>query len=289
MAGRLDQQHVVVIGGTSGMGLATAQAAAAAGARVTIAGRDPSRLQRALQSLGAQGQGRTLDILDPAQLTAFFGSIEVFDHLVMTAHASSVVTGAIAPLADMTLEAARAFMETKFWGPFTAAKYGAPKVKADGSVIFFSGAAGARKLLPHHTAIGATNGAVEAFARQLAKEIAPKRVNVIAAGLVQTPTYDGMSDEARAGMYAGYAKQALVGRVGLPEDIAAAAIYLKDGLPYEAGDKLVLKDLAKSYRLIAEKGPDVFYKGEIAEAIEKAVVKDKDYFDLITEKSHRSA
>jgi NAD(P)-dependent dehydrogenase (short-subunit alcohol dehydrogenase family) len=222
----LGSQHVVVIGGSSGMGLATAQAAAREGAAVTIAGRNEARLAAAAASLGNLARARTLDITNEAAVSAFFAGVDPIDHLVMTAHASSVVTGAITPLSDMTMAAARAFMETKFWGPFTAAKYGAPKVKADGSIIFFSGSAGARKLLPHHTAIGATNGAVEAFARQLAKEIAPKRVNVIAAGLVQTPTYDGMSDEARAGMYAGYAKQALVGRVGLPEDIAAAAIYL---------------------------------------------------------------
>jgi NAD(P)-dependent dehydrogenase (short-subunit alcohol dehydrogenase family) len=117
-------------------------------------------------------------------------------------------------------------METKFWGPFMAAKYGRPKLSPDGSMIFFSGAAGTRKLLPHHTAIGATNGAVEAFARQLSKEIAPQRVNVIAAGLVRTPTYDGMPEAAREAMYAGYAGNALVGRVGEPADIAQAAIYL---------------------------------------------------------------
>lgn len=226
MVANLQDQHVVVIGGTSGMGLATAQAAAAAGARVTIAGRDPARLQRALAVVGSGAQGRTLDILDPAQLSAFFESIEIIDHLVITAHASSVVTGAIAPLADMTLAAARAFMETKFWGPFMAAKLGRPRLAPRGSIVFFSGSAGVRKLLPDHTAIGATNGAVEAFARQLSKEIAPQRVNVIAAGLVRTPTYDGLPEEAREAMYARYALQALVGRVGEPADIARAAVYL---------------------------------------------------------------
>lgn len=222
----LQGQHVVVIGGSSGMGLATAQAAASAGADVTIAGRDEARLAAATASIGGRARSVKLDITDEAAVEAFFGSLDPIDHLVMTAHASSVVTGAITSLSAMTVAAARAFMETKFWGPFTAAKYGAPRVKPRGSIILFSGAAGARKLLPQHTAIGATNGAVEAFARQLAKEIAPKRVNVIAAGLVQTPTYDGLSADARAGMYAGYAQQALVGRVGLPEDIAAAALYL---------------------------------------------------------------
>jgi NAD(P)-dependent dehydrogenase (short-subunit alcohol dehydrogenase family) len=222
----LGHQHVVVIGGSSGMGLAIAQAAAREGASVTIAGRSEAKLASAAALIGVKARTRTLDITVEAAVAAFFAGLEPMDHLVMTAHASSVVTGAITTLQDMTMVAARAFMETKFWGPFIAAKYGAPKVKANGSIIFFSGAAGARKLLPHHTVIGATNGAVEALARQLAKEIAPKRVNTIAAGLVQTPAYDGMSDEARAGMYAGYAKQALVGRVGLPDDIAAAALYL---------------------------------------------------------------
>jgi NAD(P)-dependent dehydrogenase (short-subunit alcohol dehydrogenase family) len=226
MSEALTHQHVVVIGGSSGMGLATARAAACEGARVTIAGRDPVRLERATQLAGPGVAARALDIVDEAAVAEFFGSIDPFDHLVITAHASSVVTGAIAPLADMTLAAARAFMETKFWGPFMAAKHGWPRLAPRGSIVFFSGAAGTRKLLPHHTAIGATNGAVEAFARQLAKEIAPQRVNVIAAGLVRTPTYDGLPEAAREGMYAHYAQQALVGRVGEPEDIARAAIYL---------------------------------------------------------------
>jgi NAD(P)-dependent dehydrogenase (short-subunit alcohol dehydrogenase family) len=222
----LADRHVVVIGGSSGMGLATAQAAAAAGATVTIAGRDAIKLARAAELVGPRASAIELDITDEAAVAAFFRAIEPIDHLVMTAHASSVVTGAIESLTHMSIAAARAFMETKFWGPFTAAKYGQAKLKPNGSMIFFSGAAGARKLLPDHTAIGATNGAVEAFARQLAKEIAPKRVNVIAAGLVQTPTYDGLSEEARKGMYAGYAQSAMVGRVGLPEDVAQAALYL---------------------------------------------------------------
>jgi NAD(P)-dependent dehydrogenase (short-subunit alcohol dehydrogenase family) len=223
---RLAGQHVVVIGGSSGMGLATAQAAVAAGARVTIAGRDPGRLGSAAGRIGESASARPLDITDEAAVQAFFAAIEPIDHLVMTAHASSVVTGAIDTLASMSVAAARAFMETKFWGPFIAAKHAQHRLVPTGSIVFFSGAAGARKLLPLHTAIGATNGAVEAFARQLAREIAPRRVNVIAAGLVRTPTYDGMESGAREAMYAGYAKNALVGRVGRAEDIAEAAVYL---------------------------------------------------------------
>lgn len=224
--GTLDGQSVIVIGGSSGMGLATAKAAAAAGAQVLIAGRDEAKLARAAEQVGPSAVSRRLDVTDAKAVERFFADIAPFDHLVISAHASSVVSGAIDSLASMSIESARTFMETKFWGPFTVAKHAQHKLKATGSIVFFSGAAGVRKLLPDHTAIGATNGAVEAFARQLAKEIAPKRVNVLAPGLVRTPTYDGMTPEAREALYAGYSKNALVGRVGEPDDIGQAAVYL---------------------------------------------------------------
>jgi NAD(P)-dependent dehydrogenase (short-subunit alcohol dehydrogenase family) len=222
----LKDQHVVVVGGSSGMGLAIARATVAAGARVTIAARDEAKLARAAAEAGGSVTPRRLDITDERAVAAFFEVTGPVDHLVVTAHAASVVTGAIDTLANMTIAAARAFMETKFWGPFTVAKYGQQKLAPRGSIVFLSGAAGVRKLLPNHTAIGATNDAVEAFARQLAREIAPRRVNVIAPGLVRTPAYDGLSEDAREGMYASYANTSLVGRVGHPDDIAQAAIYL---------------------------------------------------------------
>lgn len=224
----------MVVGGSSGMGLAIARAAAAAGARVTIAARNEARLARAAAEAGADITPRPLDITDELAVAAFFEATVSVDHLVVTAHAASVVTGAIDTLANMPIAAARAFMETKFWGPFTVAKYGQHKLARHGSIVFLSGAAGVRKPLPNHTAIGATNGAIEAFARQLAREIAPRRVNVIAPGLVRTPAYDGLSEEVRDKMYADYAGTALVGRVGRPEDIAQAAIYLM-GSSYVTG------------------------------------------------------
>ncbi len=224
--GRLDNQTVLVIGGSSGMGQAIATAAAAEGARVTIASRSADKLASAARAIGHGVQTSQLDVNNEAAVEQFFAGMESIDHLVMTSHASSVVTGAITSLSAMTVSAARAFMETKFWGPFTVVKHALPRLAPRASVTFFSGAAGPRKLLPDHTAIGATNGAVEAFARQLSKELAPRRVNTVAAGLVKTPTYDGMSAEARDAMYSGYAKNALVGRVGEPGDIAHAVLYL---------------------------------------------------------------
>jgi NAD(P)-dependent dehydrogenase (short-subunit alcohol dehydrogenase family) len=222
----LQGRQVLVIGGSSGMGLGVAEAVAQAGASVTIAARDPARLAAAVQRVGGGAVSAQLDVTDEPAVRAFFAESAPIDHLVMTSHASSVVTGAIGSLAQMSDVAARAFFETKFWGPFTVVRHAMPRLAERGSITFFSGAAGARKLLPNHTVIGATNGAVEAFARQLSRELAPLRVNVVAPGLVRTPTYDGMPDAAREAMYAGYAKQALVGRVGTPQDIAHAVLYL---------------------------------------------------------------
>jgi NAD(P)-dependent dehydrogenase (short-subunit alcohol dehydrogenase family) len=224
--GSLAGRHVIVIGGSSGMGLATAALAASEGARVTVCARDEAKLARAAGAIGAAVAVRPLDVTDEAGVQRFFLASEPIDHLVMTAHASSVVTGAIASLSAMALDAARAFMETKFWGMVRVAKYAPAKLTERGSMTFVSGAAGARKLLPNHTAIGATNGAIEAFARQLAREIAPKRVNVVAPGLVRTPAYDAVPEAAREAMYTGYAKNALVGRVGEPEDVAHTVLYL---------------------------------------------------------------
>lgn len=230
----LNGQSVLVIGGSSGIGQAIATAAAAEGARVTIASRSAEKLEAAARAIDRGVLTRLLDVTDEAAIETFFSGTQTIDHLVMTSHASSVVTGAIASLSTVTLAAARAFMETKFWGPFTVVKYAIPRLADRASVTFFSGAAGARKLLPDHAAIGATNGAVEAFARQLSKELAPRRVNVIAAGLVRTPAYDRMTASARAAMYSGYAQNALVGRVGEPADIAHAALYLMTN-PYVTG------------------------------------------------------
>ena len=232
--GTLQGQHVLVVGGSSGMGQAIATAAAAQGAQVTIASRSADKLAAAAKAIGHGVQTRPLDVNDEAAVERFFAGTATIDHLVMTSHASSVVSGAITSLSAMTVAAARAFMETKFWGPFVVVKHALPRLAERASVTFFSGAAGPRKLLPDHTAIGATNGAVEAFARQLSKELAPRRVNIMAAGLVKTPTYDAMPAEAREAMYAGYARSALVGRVGEPQDIAHAVIYLMTN-PYVTG------------------------------------------------------
>ena len=216
-------QRIVVIGGTAGMGLAIAEAAVAAGAAVIVASRTQARVDAAVGALGIE-EGVAIDIGDEAAVGALFERLGPVDHVVVTANAAATVPGAIRPVSDIDLAAAERFMRTKFWGPYHVARHAPKTLREGGSLLFFSGAA-ARRSLPNHTAIAATNGAVEAFAKQLAKEIAPIRVNVISPGLVDTSAYDAIPEARRNEMYAAAGASLPVGRIGTVQDIADAALF----------------------------------------------------------------
>jgi NAD(P)-dependent dehydrogenase (short-subunit alcohol dehydrogenase family) len=221
----LKGQTVVVIGGSAGMGLAVAKAATAEGARVVIAGRNAERLSRAAKEVGTPVETRVLDATNEPDVKAFFETLGGLDHLAVTAHQSSAGLGAMRVFPDVETEAARLFMDGKFWSQFIAARHAVPRLSPHGSITLFSGVA-SRKAMPRHTAIAAVNGAVEAFGRALAHEIRPRRVNVIAPGLTLTSTYDSMAARDRDAFFASRAGHLPVGRVGTPEDIAQAVLYV---------------------------------------------------------------
>ena len=217
---RMKDSSVVVIGGSSGMGLAIAKRAAGAGARVTIAARDAAKLDRAAGEIGANVDTRVLDATDEAAVAALFADIGAFDHLVTSASA-----GAGGPIVKADLDAARGFFESKFWGQFFAARHAAPHIRETGSITLFSGGSG-RFPSSGLGVEGAVNGAVEAMCRALAQELAPVRVNVISPGLVDTPIFDGLPPDKRQKLYQAVAARLPVGRVGHTEDIAEAALFL---------------------------------------------------------------
>jgi NAD(P)-dependent dehydrogenase (short-subunit alcohol dehydrogenase family) len=221
----LKGQRVVVVGGSSGMGLAVARAAAAEGARVTIAARNGERLARARASIPGEAESRVLDARDEAAVERFFRDLGSVDHLVTTVHESSAGIGAMRAFGDLEIAAMRRFMDGKFWSQVTAARHAVPVLAPEGSITLFSGVA-SRKAMPRHTAIASVNGAVEAFARALAHEIRPRRVNVVAPGLTATPTYDAIPEAERAAFFAARGAHLPVGRVGAPEDIAETVLYL---------------------------------------------------------------
>jgi NAD(P)-dependent dehydrogenase (short-subunit alcohol dehydrogenase family) len=211
-------QRMLVIGGSSGIGLATAQLAAAAGARVTIASRGQAKLDAALGSLGTGIGTAVLDTRDEGALSHFFAATEAWDHVVISA--AQTPSGSIRGLA---LGDAKAAMDSKFWGAYQVARDA--RIREEGSLTFISGFLSVR---PSASSVlqGAINAALEALARGLALELAPVRVNAVSPGLIDTPLWGRMEAEKREAMFARAAANLPARRMGQAEDIARAIIFL---------------------------------------------------------------
>jgi NAD(P)-dependent dehydrogenase (short-subunit alcohol dehydrogenase family) len=220
MAVNLNGRQIVILGGSSGIGLATAAAALAEGAAVTITGRDPERLAAARATLGDAVAVRELDAADESGTQQLFSGFPAVDHVFITA-GTLVADAGLAPRSSEL----RAALDTRFWGALYAAKYAAPKMSAGGSITFMSGTAG-RRPLPGAAVASASCGAVDAFARALALDLAPIRVNTITPGYVDTPLFDGLLGEQRDAVLAEVAQSLPVKRIGRPEEIADAVLFL---------------------------------------------------------------
>lgn len=215
----LQHKTVVVIGAGSGIGAAVARQAAARGARVVLAGRSLEALQRQQAQLPPSARSLAVDITDAASLGDLFSAVGAFDHLVISA--GPAITAK--PLADTDLLDAQRAFEVKFWGVWRAVQAALPHLAAQGSISLTSGLL-SRKMVPGQVLKTTLNAALEALGKHLAKELAPRRVNVISPGVTATEAYAGMPEEARQAMFARTAASLPVGRVGQPDDIAAAFI-----------------------------------------------------------------
>ncbi|WP_055493831.1 SDR family oxidoreductase [Streptomyces sp. TP-A0356] len=230
----LQGQRIVVIGGTSGIGLAVAQAAAREGAEAVIASRRQESVDAALRRLPRGAEGHVLDATDEPAVRAFFERTGGFDHLVYTAGESLLLES----LAESDLARARRFLDTRLWGAYTAVKYGAPWIREGGSVVLTTGTAG-RRPLPGTTVAASLCGAMESLTRALALELAPIRVNVVSPGLVRTELWRDLPEEEREGLFESAVASLPVGRVGTPEDVAEAYLYLMRG-GYSTGSVVVV-------------------------------------------------
>jgi NAD(P)-dependent dehydrogenase (short-subunit alcohol dehydrogenase family) len=230
----MDGKRVVILGGTSGIGLATAKAAEREGAAVVIASSRRERLDRALAMLRSGAEGELVDVADEAQVRALFERIGAFDHLVFTAGESLQLE----PLATMQVERARGFVNVRFWGAFMAAKYGSRHIRPGGSITLTNGIAGLRPR-KGWTVAASICGAMEALTRALAVELAPIRVNAVCPGTVRTELWSGMTEAARETMYRDAAQRLPVGRVGEADDLAETYLYLmREG--FSTGQVLVV-------------------------------------------------
>ena len=185
----LSDQRVVVIGGSSGTGMAAARAAAAAGAAVTIASRDKDRLDAALAELPGACDGVVVNTRDEAGVAALFARVGELDHV--------------------------------------AVKHAAPYVRPGGSIVLTSGTVAVRPA-PGTALAAAGAAAVEGLTRGLAAELAPIRVNAVRPGAVRTPLWDPVPEPQRAALFTALTNRTLTKSIGEADQIAAAHLYLME-------------------------------------------------------------
>ena len=217
----MSSQHTVIVGGSSGIGLAAARHLLASGARVTITGRNETRLVEARRQLGPEAQVVPMDATAADALPAQFARIGKFDHLVLALGSGK----GLGPFATASLADVKLGFEEKVYAHFAAAQAALPFLNPTGSLTFVS-AVSAQAALPGTAGIGAANAAVAMLVPILAVELKPLRVNGVSPGVIDTPWWDAFPEEQKLAMFKDYASKTPVGRVGRPEDVAKAIAFL---------------------------------------------------------------
>lgn len=216
----LQGSHVVVFGGSSGIGLATAVAAKANGASVTVIGRTLATLENVANEIGA-AQIMVADIRDRKSVEAVFDKMSRVDHLVITAGGLTV-----GKLADNDPDDLLIAVRERIAGPLYAIKAVLPLMPPTGSIVLTGGQFSDRPSGNGVSVIASAVRGVEALARSLALELKPIRVNVISPGFIETPLFDAFGPEARATLLKREAAALPGGRVGTPDEVGEAIIFL---------------------------------------------------------------
>jgi NAD(P)-dependent dehydrogenase (short-subunit alcohol dehydrogenase family) len=224
-------QTILIVGGSSGIGLAAARLAAALGASVTIASRSAAKVQAAVETVGAGADGRTIDVTSDISVETFFGDGRSWHHVIVTA--SEV---GMAAVRDIPIDVARAAVESKFWGFYRVARWA--RIRPAGSLSVVAGFLATRPAAGR-ALMGAINGGLEALVQGLALELKPIRVNAVSPALVKTEMWDGMAADARQAMYDRMAGHYPAGCIGQPEDIARQLLLLA-ATPYATGTIVTL-------------------------------------------------
>jgi NAD(P)-dependent dehydrogenase (short-subunit alcohol dehydrogenase family) len=213
--------RVVIVGGTTGIGLAAAARLAGEGAEVVITGRTAERVEAAVKQLGDRASGEAVDARDTGAMEAFFARLGAIDHLVITVTGR----GGAGPLAALTRESLVNGVEGKLIPHLLTAKAALDVLNPAGSITFVT-AASARSPLAGVAGLAAVNGAIEATVPGLAVELAPRRVNAVSPGVIDTEWWSALPPEDKAALFASMAANTPAGRVGRPEDVAATIAYV---------------------------------------------------------------
>jgi NAD(P)-dependent dehydrogenase (short-subunit alcohol dehydrogenase family) len=220
MSVSLQGQKVVVIGGSAGIGLETARRARAEGAVVILTGRNPAPLAAAARDVDARSTA-AFDATDPVALERFFRELsEPIDHIFISAGGSYY-----APLAEIDFDQAHHELDAHLWLPLHCARLAVDTVRAGGSMTLISGT-GARRPGIGLTVVGALTAAMPALVRNLALELAPIRVNLIAAGFVDTPLSASLLGDQLEERRTQLRETLPIRRVVEPEDVAELGVHL---------------------------------------------------------------
>ena len=209
-------KKAVVFGGTSGIGLAAVRQLAAQGAQVIAVGRDTSKVKESLEGVTLA----TCDVLDRDGLTRLFEAHAPFDILV------SAATGggrALGPFLEMDLDGYKASFD-KLWGYSNVVRLGAHHLTTNGTIVLVSGSP-ARKCKPGQVALSSVGGAVEALVRAIAPEIAPRRINVVSPGTIDTPMVP-LQGEERTALYEKMVADNVIKRAGTADEVAQGILFV---------------------------------------------------------------
>lgn len=214
-------QHVVVVGGSSGIGLATVKLLLEQGFAVTATGRNEEKLAQVKASLRGDLRTMAFDAMDAGAIAAAFAGIGSIDHLVL-ALGSGHGAG---PFATLAMSDLLAGFQTKVIPQAAVAQAALPFLAPEGSITFVS-AVSAQAALPGTAGLAAVNAAIAAIVRVLAVELKPCRCNGVSPGVVDTPWWDAVPQQQRAALFADFAGRTPVGRVGQPQDVAKTISFL---------------------------------------------------------------
>lgn len=230
----LKGKKVVILGGSVGIGFATAKAAAEEGAEVIIVSSNQERLNKALNQLPGNAQSFAVDLSDEQQIATLFTGIGNLDHLVYTAGE----TLQLGNVADTDVDVAKKFFNVRYWGAFSAVKYASANINAGGSITLTGGSASKRP--GAGWGLGASIcAAMEGFTRAMAVELAPIRVNIVVPGLVKTGLWASMTTDEQDGMFNFFSEKLPVKYVAGPDDIALTYLHLMKQ-PYCTGQAVVV-------------------------------------------------
>ena len=211
----INGKKAIVFGGTSGIGLSATQMLSDKGAHVIALSRNPEKLQNVPKNVAS----KKMNVLDRNALEQFFQEEGEYDILVNSATGGARAVG---PFLSMDLDGYRASFD-KLWGYTNVVRYGTKHLKDNGNIVLVSGSP-ARKCRPGQIAISSVGGAVEAFARGIAPEIAPKRINIVSPGIIDTPM-SPLQGKEREDYYKNTTNNNLIPRAGTPDEVATGIIF----------------------------------------------------------------